>query len=144
MREHLIAKAKALYHYAITHLVKNIYDHEILYSLGIAYYEKGDYDRAIADYTQTIRLQPDNSGAYSIRGWVYYLKGDWERAITDANEAIRLDPINRYAYNTRGNAYYLKKDYDRAVADFETALRLDPNNAEYKENLEKARKARGR
>jgi tetratricopeptide (TPR) repeat protein len=65
-----------------------------------------------------------------------------EKGIPDANEAIRLDPNKDYIYDTRGNAYFLGKDYDKAIADFETALRLNPNNAEHKQNFEKARKER--
>ena len=35
---------------------------------GIAYGDKGDYDRAIADYDQAIQLKPDFVDAYNNRG----------------------------------------------------------------------------
>ena len=38
---------------------------------GIAYDKKGDYDRAIEDYTKAIKLDPTRAHAYANRGVVY-------------------------------------------------------------------------
>ena len=84
------------------------------------------YDRAIADYTQAIRLDPDYT-AYNDRGMAYYYKGDYDRAITDFNQAIRLNSNYVFAYNNRGLAYAEKRNYDRAIADYTQAIRLDRN-----------------
>ena len=99
------------------------------YSRGLAYYDKGDDDRAIADYNEAIRLDPKSAYAYSNRGLAYDHKGDLDRAIADYNEAIRLDPKYALAYFNRGNAYYQKGDDDRAIADYNEAIRLDPKYA---------------
>ncbi|WP_162502861.1 tetratricopeptide repeat protein, partial [Treponema endosymbiont of Eucomonympha sp.] len=42
---------------------------------GIAYVDKGDCDKAIADCDEAIRLQPDIAGAFIGRGLVYYFTG---------------------------------------------------------------------
>ena len=93
---------------------------------------------------QAIRLDPNDASAYNNRGNAYFNKGDYDRAIADYTQAIRLDPNDAVAYNSRGNVYYNKRDYNRAIADYEVALRLDPNYTEAKQNLEDARRARGR
>jgi tetratricopeptide (TPR) repeat protein len=111
---------------------------------GSAYGRKGDYDLAIADYTQAIRLNTNNADAYNYRGWTYALKGDYDQAITDASTSLRIRPNDANTLHTRGYAYLGKRDYDRAIADFEAALRIDPNLEEAKQDLEKARQARGR
>ena len=80
------------------------------HSRGLAYYDKGDDDRAIAEYNEAIRLDPKFAQAYSSRGLAYDHKGDLGRAETDYNEAIRLDPKYAQAYFNRGNAYYQKGD----------------------------------
>ncbi len=48
---------------------------------------KGDYDRAIADFSEAIRLDPNNPLAYAVRGASFVRKGDYDRALTDLNEA---------------------------------------------------------
>ena len=99
------------------------------YNRGNAYSNKGDTDRAIADYTAAIRLEPTYANAYYNRGNAYSNKGDTDRAIADYTEAIRLDPKNANAYYNRGNAYGNKDDPDRATADYTEAIRLDPTYA---------------
>src|SRR5262249_47815018 len=49
---------------------------------GHAHFVKGDYDHAIADYGEAIRLDPKEAYGYlSKRGDVYHAKGDNDRAI---------------------------------------------------------------
>ncbi|MDR1399494.1 MAG: tetratricopeptide repeat protein [Treponema sp.] len=91
--------------------------------------KKAVYDRAIADYTQAIRLDLDNASVYNERGVAYSNKGDNNRAIADYTQALRLAPNYATAYNNRGIAYADKGDYNRAIADYTQALRLDPNDA---------------
>jgi tetratricopeptide (TPR) repeat protein len=90
--------------------------------------KKAVYDRAIADFTQAIRLDPDNYRVYRERGESYDHKGDYDRAIADYNQAILLNPNNDAAFNNRGLAYSGKGDYDRAIADYNQAILLNPNN----------------
>jgi len=96
---------------------------------GNAYYAKKDYDHAIADYTEAIRLDPKYALAHINRGNAYKVKGDYDRAIEDYSEAIRLDPEDALAYFKRGNAYEAKKDYGSAIADFTEAIQLNPSDA---------------
>ena len=52
---------------------------------------KGDDDEAIADYSESSRLNPKDADAYNNRGNAWSNKGDYDKAITDYNEAIRLE-----------------------------------------------------
>jgi tetratricopeptide (TPR) repeat protein len=96
---------------------------------GISYDNKQDYDRAIQDYSEVIRLDPNDARAFYARGNAYRDKQDYDRAIQDYNEAIRLDPNHSYVFTNRGNVYFYKQDYDRAIQDYNEAIRLDPNYA---------------
>ena len=98
-------------------------------SRGVGYYTKGDYDRAIRDTDQAIRLNPNEPSFYYTSGLAYKKKGDFDRAIQNFNQAIRLNPSFERAYYDRGNAYIDKEEYDRAVQDLNEAIRLNPNNA---------------
>jgi len=110
---------------------------------GFAAYSRSDYDSAIADYTQAIRLAPDSALVYYDRGSAYRKKGDFDRAIADYTQAIQLDPNYDSSYLDRGYAYAIKGDLDRAIADWEAVLRINPNDAVAKQNIERARKQRG-
>lgn len=96
---------------------------------GLAYLAKNDYDGAITDLNQAIRLNANNATAFAARGEAYRGKGDTERAIQDFTQAIQLDPGQSYAYEKRGGAYLQKGLYETAIRDFDDAIRLNPQNA---------------
>ncbi len=93
---------------------------------GAAWYQEWQYDRAIADFDQALRLSPSQATAYYGRGLAYYQKGDHDRAIADFDQALRLKPSYAKAYHARGVMFYYSGDSDRAISDFDQALRLDP------------------
>jgi tetratricopeptide (TPR) repeat protein len=101
---------------------------------GWDFYQKRDYDKAISDFNEAIRLDPNYARAYNNRGIVYGDKKEYDKAISDFNEAIRLDPNSAMAYDNRGNAYHDKKEYDKAISDLNEAIRLDPNYAKAYDN----------
>ena len=88
-----------------------------------------NYDGAIADLTETIRLTPKNIYAYYNRGIAKSHLGQYTNAIADWSEVIRLDPNFVAAYVNRG---FLKGElgqYIAAIADFNTVIQLKPNLA---------------
>jgi len=93
---------------------------------GNKYAEMGDLDRAIADFSAAIRLDPKYVDAYDGRGEAYTHRADYDRAIADVNHAIALDPKDAQAYFNRGHVYVLKGDYDRSIADFDRAIQFSP------------------
>lgn len=95
---------------------------------GGAYEKKGDYDRAIQDFSEAIRLSP-SFGYYRERGIAYNGKGDYDQAIQDFTEAIHLNPNDAFIYVYRGEAYDHKRDYDPAIQDFNEAIRLSSENS---------------
>ena len=90
------------------------------------YSSKGDEDRAIADYSVAIKLNPKDGSLVSNRAVSYTNKGEFDDALADYNEAIVIDPKNSLSYVNRGTTYYAKGDFDRAMADFKEAQRIDP------------------
>jgi Tfp pilus assembly protein PilF len=99
------------------------------FNRGRDYLHKGDYDRAIADFTRVIEIDPRKADAYHYRGIAYDRKGDRDRAIADITKPIEIDPRNASAYNDRGILYHMKGEHDRAIADFTRVIEIDPRNA---------------
>src|SRR5262249_11540081 len=93
---------------------------------GNAYEEKGEFDRAIRDQDEAIRLDAKSFRAYLGRAAAYHDKRDYDRAVRDYDQAVRLDPKSAHAYFGRGTAFREKRDYDRAIREYDDTLGLDP------------------
>ncbi len=90
-----------------------------------------DYDGAIADLDEAIRLQPGVALFWRHRGMIRAFKGDYDRALADLDESIRLDPAAADGYNKRAQVRSRKKDYDGTLADSEEAIRREPRNGDH-------------
>ncbi len=96
-------------------------------SRGNMYRRKGQYDRALDDYDESLRLDPtDRAPTLTSRGNAWRGKHEYDRAIADHTEAIRLDPDYAIAYGNRGNVWSDKGQWDKAIADYNKAIALDP------------------
>ncbi|MEP7289963.1 MAG: toll/interleukin-1 receptor domain-containing protein [Chloroflexota bacterium] len=102
-----------------------------------------DLDGIIADYSESIRLRPNNPTAFNNRGIARQNKGDWAGAITDYSEAIRLRPNSALPYNNRGYVRVLSGDPDSAIIDCTEAIRLKPDFAIAYDSRGDARAAKG-
>ena len=67
---------------------------------GNAWFGKGDCDKAIAEYTQALAINPNFAKACCNRAAVRWFKGEYDKAIADFNDAIRLDPSFAHAYGS--------------------------------------------
>jgi len=86
-----------------------------------------DWDKAIADYTEAIRLDADYAHLYLYnRGGAYFANGDYNRAIADFSAAIEQKPDYRKAYQCRSRAYAKIGMDAKAEADAATARQLGP------------------
>lgn len=92
-------------------------------------YLDGDFDRAIAEYSIAIRVEPGRTDCLVKRGLVWVEKGQYARAIADFDRALKIDPDLASAYLNRGIVLAAGGDHDRAVADFDRATGLGPNDA---------------
>ena len=99
---------------------------------------------SIADYTEAIRLHPNDAKPYIDRGLAKEKQGDLAGAIADDSEAIRLDPTNAMAYFNRGLSKANQGDQAGAIADYSEAIGLKPDywNAFYNRGYAKANQRR--
>ena len=100
---------------------------------GETYFEQNDFDRAISEFAEALRLDPglaaakDNvRAAYFNRGGMKFQMGDSKGAIGDFNEAIALDPKDAQGYSARGFIHEKTGKPDEAIADYTEAIRLAP------------------
>jgi tetratricopeptide (TPR) repeat protein len=74
-------------------------------------------DKAIADYSLAISLDPKAHVAYTGRSACYSDKGDWLAALRDLNRAIDIQPGFCRNWICRGTIYYNNKSFSEAIND---------------------------
>jgi tetratricopeptide (TPR) repeat protein len=94
---------------------------------GVEYGLKKDFEHAIADHDQAIKIDPKNPIAYNNRGNAYDGKREFDRAIADYDQAIKLDPKYASAFYNRGLAKQKKGDIAGGETDFAAARQLEPS-----------------
>jgi tetratricopeptide (TPR) repeat protein len=103
---------------------------------GSDYADKGEYDRAIADYSKAIELNPKDDDAYTGRAWSYFKAGKAAQGLPDAERSLELYPHNAHALDTRGHIFEALGRREEAIADYRRTLVLDPGE-EGKEDLKR-------
>ncbi len=98
---------------------------------GLEYFNDYNYECAVQAFSDAIRLNHNNSEAYSKRAACYIgldrLAGkDGEGAMADLQMAIRLDPKNQHAYYNLSVIYAKRGDYERALSLSQKASEIDP------------------
>ena len=100
------------------------------HTTGRSYFDKRQWDKAIAEYNEAIELDPKYADAYFNRGNANYNKGQYDQAIDDYTKAIEINPGFAEAYANRGLAYAQGKgQFDQAISDFNKAIGINPGYA---------------
>jgi tetratricopeptide (TPR) repeat protein len=93
---------------------------------GIAYAQRQQLNKAIADFTSSIDANHANNFAYYNRGNVYLDLGKPKQAIADYSKAIEIAPEMSPAFLNRALANEMIGDRSASISDFRAALALEP------------------
>src|SRR5262249_42419160 len=100
-----------------------------LHSRAQAYEGLGDLTRAIADFDEAIRLDPEaRSFRFYARANALRDAGQYDLALTDYETVLKLAPTNAWVLVDRGRTYARMGRSEAAKSDFDSALKLDPAN----------------
>jgi tetratricopeptide (TPR) repeat protein len=99
-----------------------------IFAAGLEKLKQGEYANAIADFTEAIRLNPDNAKIYFNRAITYNTIGNPEKAIADLDRVILAHPDQANAYFNRGNSYGTLGNFPKALENYNQAIILDANN----------------
>ena len=101
---------------------------------GFAAMRARNFDIAVDEFTEAIRLEPNRAASYSSRGNAYTELGEFELALADFNTAIAIQPERGWTpfpYYYRGLMYEKWGDYENAILDLEYALRIIAGDPTY-------------
>jgi tetratricopeptide (TPR) repeat protein len=100
---------------------------EEYYKIAQEELNKKNYQSAILNFSNAIRVNPNYAEAYFYRGYVKSMIGDNGETIEDYNKAIELNPKYVNAYYYRGVAKSKLKEYSGAIHDYSKTIELYPN-----------------
>ncbi|QDT70993.1 tetratricopeptide repeat protein [Lacipirellula limnantheis] len=86
--------------------------------------DASEFEAAIADLTQCIRLAPHSFLAQLQRADCYIRSECLEKALADVNAAERIDPRNPHTHNTRAHIYSLLEAWPAVEQEFTSAIAL--------------------
>ena len=102
---------------------------------GVAYFELKEYQNALMDYDQAIRIRPGDYRTYLNRALLTNAQNQPDKSLQDYNEAIRLAPDTADLYLNRGQILAGLDSLNAAIRDFERATQLSPKHAQAWYNL---------
>ncbi len=128
---HKITEAIEIYSYILSlkpgeQLQPIIYIHR-----GMAYFSESRYSLAMADFSEALRLNPENDKALYCRGVMYSIIQDYPKALADLNRCINLNPSWTDPILSRAQVYFHLGDKPKALADCEEALSLEPGHEQF-------------
>lgn len=101
-------------------------------------YQAKNYDKAIDELNELIKIMPDkSSGYYNNIGMCYMDQEKYKDAIDNFLIAVKKDNKFSSAYNNIGTCYERMNDIPKAIENYQKAVEVDPNNELARKNLAK-------
>ncbi len=113
------------------------------FRLGIDHQKQGNVIKAIEEYENVLKLDPDNAETHNNLGVIYKGEGDLDKALEHFQVVLTLSPGMDEVHNNLGVMYYLRGDHEKAVQEYQKALELNPDNLKCLINLGLVYKAQG-
>lgn len=109
------------------------------FGIGKALAEKGQYEDAVKEFQEAIRLDPDFHRAQEdLRGVRTHLSNVLQPPSAAATLPGAAEPAeDALAHFNAGVAFYRQRRFDEAITEYKKVLRLRPNNFEALSNLGK-------
>jgi putative GTP pyrophosphokinase len=96
---------------------------------GMAFFACSNYEEAIADFSESLKLDPNSYKAAYYEGIVCSVVRRYPQAVDAFNRSLTINPYQQYCLFRRGQAYFHLEDYPKALGDCEAALSLEPFEA---------------
>ena len=103
---------------------------EEYYERGAELIAEGDFEGAIAEFSNAIQVDNDYADAYIFRGLAYRAINLSDEAIDDLTRAIELRPFDWFVYTYRGDTYALLDEVGEAMFDYNEAIYLNPRHSD--------------
>lgn len=100
---------------------------KIWVSLGLSYSMHENPDKAIEAFEAALKINPENSNAYSNLGDIYDEKEEYDKAIDFYQKTLSFEPEDLKSLISLGNLYLKQKNYKKAIEVYEKAIKNYPD-----------------
>jgi putative GTP pyrophosphokinase len=94
-----------------------VYNHR-----GMAYFAMGSHQRALKDFSNAIKYDPENDRGYANRGLCYRVMRKYKKSLQDFDRALQINPNRPDSHFGRAQVHYDMQRFDLALTDCEKAL----------------------
>lgn len=108
---------------------------EYLYATGLRYLWVEDYEKALSQFVEAAKRNPNHAEAYFQIGYSLGKLGKYKEAIDPYRQALRIKPNDGETHNNLCVAYGMSGRYLEAIESCQDALRIQPELAEAHNNM---------
>jgi tetratricopeptide (TPR) repeat protein len=112
---------------------------DALMAKGAEQMQAGEFDDAIATYSEVIKRKPAFAEGWNKRATVLFLAGEFKRSLADCDEVMKRNPNHFGALSGYGQIYFQLEQYEKAISYWKRALKVNPNLG-VEDNIEIAEK----
>lgn len=99
------------------------------YNLGLAYYHKGNYLEAEAEFKKVLKIDPDFPKVFESLGEILIKCGNYKEAVDYLQRGIKREPYNYTLYHLLSISYWNLGELHEAKKAIESAIDLEPGKA---------------
>lgn len=118
-------------------------DPQLRIELGWLLLKEKQYDRAILEYKNALKLDPKHVGAKLNIAIAYAEQKKYKEAKTELEKIKKDNPTNVDARVALGSVYYYTKEYEKALKEYEFALNANPGTVDYIMLIAKVKEDKG-
>jgi Tfp pilus assembly protein PilF len=105
------------------------------FNAGLAAHQAGDLEKAVVNYQQALRLNPNVALLQNNYGVALYDQGNAKEALKHQRKAVALDPQLGIAHNNLGVTLNSMELHEEAIVAFAKAIEIEPDNFKATNNL---------